>query len=74
MNSQSPVPRTVWAALLLIGLIIAVWRWRKPEYTFLVLWFFLTLAPTMLSFPAPNSIRANGAQIAVFALIGIARR
>jgi hypothetical protein len=60
------------AALLIIGLLIAVWRWRKPEYMFLLLWFFLTLAPTMLSFPAPNSIRAIGAQVVVFIFIGIA--
>lgn len=60
------------AALLIIGLLIAVWRWRKPEYMFLLLWFFLTLVPTMLSFPAPNSIRAIGAQVVVFIFIGIA--
>lgn len=60
------------AALLIVGLLIAGWRWRKPEYMFLLLWFILTLVPTMLSFPAPNSIRAIGAQVVVFIFIGIA--
>jgi 4-amino-4-deoxy-L-arabinose transferase-like glycosyltransferase len=60
------------AALFFAGLLIAVWRWRKPEYTFVLLWFFITLAPTMVSFPAPNSIRAIAAQVVAFMFIGIA--
>jgi hypothetical protein len=67
-----PFLEPIGAALLVAGMIIAVWRWRKPEYAFLLLWFFLTLVPTMLSFPAPNSIRAIGAQVVVFIFIGIA--
>jgi 4-amino-4-deoxy-L-arabinose transferase-like glycosyltransferase len=66
-----PFLEPIGAALLIVGMLIAVWRWRKPEYTFLLLWFFLTLVPTMLSFPAPNSIRAIGAQVVVFMFIGI---
>jgi hypothetical protein len=67
-----PFLEPIGASLLLAGLLIAAWRWRKPEYAFLLLWFFLTLVPTMLSFPAPNSIRAIGAQVVVFIFIGIA--
>ncbi|CAG0933029.1 hypothetical protein TFLX_02857 [Thermoflexales bacterium] len=67
-----PFLEPMGAALLIGGLLIAAWHWRKPEYMFLLLWFFLTLVPTMLSFPAPNSIRAIGAQVVVFIFIGLA--
>lgn len=67
-----PFLEPIGAALLVIGVFVALRRWRKPEYAFVLVWFFLTLAPTVLSFPAPNSIRAIGAQIFVFTLIGVA--
>ena len=58
--------------LLLIGLLMALWRWRQPEYAFLAIWFFVSLLPGMLSQPAPNSTRTLGVQTALFTLIGIA--
>lgn len=57
--------------LLASGLLIALWRWRKPEYAFLFIWFFLSLAPGMLSQPAPNSTRTLGVQTVLFTLIGV---
>ncbi|HTP07971.1 MAG TPA: glycosyltransferase family 39 protein [Anaerolineae bacterium] len=59
-------------ALLVGGLIIAVWRWRDPKYAFVFIWFFVSLAPGMLSQPAPNSTRTLAVQTVLFALIGIA--
>lgn len=67
-----PFFEPIGAALFVAGLLIAAWRWRKPPYTFVLLWFFVTLAPTMVSFPAPNSIRAIAAQVVAFMFIGIA--
>jgi 4-amino-4-deoxy-L-arabinose transferase-like glycosyltransferase len=58
--------------LLIGGLLIALWRWRKPEYAFLFLWFFISLAPGILSQPAPNSTRTLGVQAVLFTLMGIA--
>lgn len=58
--------------LLVGGLLIALWRWRKPEYAFLFIWFFISLAPGMLSQPAPNSTRTLGVQAVLFTLIGAA--
>ena len=60
------------ALLLLAGVLIAVRRWRQPKYAFVGLWLGLTLVPSMLSFPAPNSVRTIGAQVVVFTLIGVA--
>jgi 4-amino-4-deoxy-L-arabinose transferase-like glycosyltransferase len=67
-----PFFEPIGAALFFAGLLIAVWRWRKPPYTFVLLWFFITLAPTIVSFPAPNSIRAIANQVVAFIFIGIA--
>jgi hypothetical protein len=58
--------------LLVGGLLIALWRWRDPKYAFLFIWFFASLAPGMLSQPAPNSTRTLAVQTVLFTLIGIA--
>ena len=58
--------------LLVGGLLIALWRWRDPKYAFVFIWFFISLAPGMLSQPAPNSTRTLAVQTVLFALIGIA--
>ena len=58
--------------LLVGGLLIALWRWRDPRYAFVFIWFFISLAPGMLSQPAPNSTRTLGVQTVLFTLIGIA--
>ncbi|MBP7686336.1 MAG: glycosyltransferase family 39 protein [Thermoflexales bacterium] len=66
-----PVFEPISAALLLLGLLYSLWHWRQPKYAFVVLWFFVSLAPGMLSQPAPNSTRTLGVQTVVFALLGL---
>ena len=58
--------------LLAGGLLSALWRWRDPKYAFLFIWFFVSLAPGMLSQPAPNSTRTLLVQTVLFTLIGVA--
>jgi 4-amino-4-deoxy-L-arabinose transferase-like glycosyltransferase len=67
-----PILEPIGALLLLLGLLIALWRWRKPEYAFLLIWFFGSLAPGLLSQPAPNYTRTLGVQVVMFSLIGLA--
>lgn len=67
-----PIFGPVGALLFAGGLIIALRRWREPEYAFTVLWFLLSLVPGMLSQPAPSYTRTIGAQIVLFAFPGIA--
>jgi len=57
--------------LLVGGLLIALWRWRRPDYAFLFIWFFISLTPGMLSQPAPNSTRTLGVQTVLFTLMGV---
>ena len=67
-----PVFEPIGALLLAIGLLIAAWRWRRPEYAFVFVWFFVSLAPGMLSQPAPNYTRTIGVQVVAFTLPGLA--
>jgi len=67
-----PIFEPAGALLLAIGLLLALWRWRQPKYAFVVLWFFLSLVPGMLSQPAPNYTRTLGVQVVLFAFPGIA--
>jgi 4-amino-4-deoxy-L-arabinose transferase-like glycosyltransferase len=67
-----PVLEPIGSLLLLIGLIICLWRWRKPEYIFVLLWFFSGLIPSMLSQPAPNYTRTLSTQIMFLIIVGIA--
>lgn len=66
-----PVLEPFGSALLSLGLLVCVRRWRRPEYAFVFLWFFLSLAPGMLSQPAPNYTRTLGAQTVLFIAIGL---
>ena len=67
-----PVLDPIGSLLLVIGLIICLWRWRKPEYVFVLLWFFIGLIPSMLSQPAPNYTRTLSTQIIFLIIVGIA--
>ncbi|MBI4789486.1 MAG: glycosyltransferase family 39 protein [Chloroflexi bacterium] len=52
-----------------LGLLAALWRWRKPESWFAFLWLAIMLLPTILSRDAPDTQRAIGALPAVVLLI-----
>jgi hypothetical protein len=66
-----PVLEPFGSLLLLLGLLICVRNWRRPDYAFVFLWLFITLAPGMLSQPAPNYTRTLGAQTVLFIAIGL---
>lgn len=49
-----PVFGVVGAAFFLVGLAVAVWRWRQPAYAFLLLWMAAGLAPGAMAVPAAS--------------------
>jgi len=61
-----PIFDALGSALFLIGVTIAVMRFRRPAYAFVLLWLLASLIPGMLSEPAPNFYRIVGAQVIVF--------
>lgn len=66
-----PIFEPIGALLLSVGWLVALWRWRKAEYAFIAMWFFISLAPGMLSQPAPNYTRTLGVQTALFTTLGL---
>lgn len=52
----------------LLGFGIAVRRWRRPAYAFMLLWTATMLLPTVLAEDAPHFLRAVGVQPGLFIL------
>ena len=66
-----PLFEPVGAALFLIGVAVAMWRWRDPRYGLVLIGLLVTLVPGMFSQPAPNYAHTVGAMVFAFALPGL---
>jgi hypothetical protein len=62
----------VSAALFLLGLLIALYRWRDPRYGFLLIWLGGALVPSVVTSVAPSSIRDILGLVAVFVFPALA--
>lgn len=69
--SGRPIFIGLGSLLFYLGLIVSVWRWKKPEYTFMLIWLGVTLLPNMLTAPAPFFYRAIASQTPVALLPAI---
>jgi 4-amino-4-deoxy-L-arabinose transferase-like glycosyltransferase len=56
-----PVLGLITAAFFLIGLLMALWRWRQPAYAFLLIWFAVGILPSLITGPEANTTRNMGA-------------
>lgn len=65
-----PMLDPVSAALMVLGLAVCLWRFRKPVALFLPFWLIAMLAPGIFSldFEAPQSYRAIGSLPAAYLL------
>jgi 4-amino-4-deoxy-L-arabinose transferase-like glycosyltransferase len=71
--SGRPVfPEIVGAALFVFGLLICLWRWKRPAYMLMLLWFFISLVPAMVTPFSPNFVRTIAAWPVPFVFAGIA--
>lgn len=66
-----PIFIGVSSILFYLGLFVAGWRWKRPEYAFVLIWLLITLLPNMLTAPAPFFYRAIAAQTPVALLPAI---
>jgi 4-amino-4-deoxy-L-arabinose transferase-like glycosyltransferase len=57
--------------LFYIGLIVSLVRFKRPAYTFMLMWLIITLLPNMVTAPAPFFYRAIAAQTAVLVMPAI---
>jgi hypothetical protein len=64
-------PEPVWALAFYIGLGVALWRWRTPQYALVLLWLIVMLTPSLVTIEAPNFVRTLGALPPVMILPGI---
>lgn len=67
-----PVFGPVGAALFLIGIVVALWRWRQPIYAFALAWLAIGLAPGMITEPVPHFVHTVTAQGVVMSFPAIA--
>lgn len=63
-----PVFDGVTAVFFIIGLLISLWRWRQPDYAFLLLWFGVGIIPSLLTGATANTTRNLAALPAVLLL------
>lgn len=59
------------ALLFYFGVTLALWRWRRPRYAFLLLWLGSGLIPSLVTSDAPSWPRTLGAVPAALALLGV---
>ncbi|MCP4422996.1 MAG: phospholipid carrier-dependent glycosyltransferase [Chloroflexi bacterium] len=63
-----PVFEPVTAVFFIVGLLISIWRWKQPNYAFLLLWFGVGVAPSLLTGATANTTRNLAALPAAMAL------
>lgn len=69
---RRPVFQPTWTGLFFYaGLLLALWRWRRPRYALLLIWMGVMLLPTVVTIDPPNFNRTLGAQIPIMALAAL---
>ena len=63
-----PVFIPLTALFFLLGVAFCLWRWRRPRYAFLLIWFVVGVAPSLLTGATANTTRNVGAMPVAFLL------
>ncbi|MEA3335711.1 MAG: glycosyltransferase family 39 protein [Chloroflexota bacterium] len=63
-----PVFNPLMAALFWTGIVISLWRFRRPEYAFLLVWIPVNLVTAAITPPSPSSLRSLGAIPAIYVM------
>jgi 4-amino-4-deoxy-L-arabinose transferase-like glycosyltransferase len=68
---RRPVLDPISSLCFIIGLAIALWRWKRPNYLFIVVWFLIMALPGVFAAEAPHFHRGIGALPALCLLSAI---
>lgn len=66
-----PVFDVVSAVFFILGLLACLWRWRRPTYAFLLLWFLVGVMPSLITGPTANTTRNAAALPAVYLIAAV---
>ncbi|MAT98120.1 MAG: hypothetical protein CL608_13320 [Anaerolineaceae bacterium] len=66
-----PVFDAVTAVFFVLGIGVCLWRWQRPSYTFVLLWFGVGILPSLITGPTANTTRNLAALVPVFILPAI---
>ena len=61
-----PVFDVVTAVFFVIGIVVCLWRWKRPSYAFILLWFGVGILPSLITGATANTTRNLAALPAVF--------
>jgi 4-amino-4-deoxy-L-arabinose transferase-like glycosyltransferase len=68
---RRPALDPISSLCFIIGLAIALWRWKRPNYLFIVVWFLIMALPGIFAAEAPHFHRGIGALPALCLLSAI---
>ena len=63
-----PVFEGITAVFFILGLLVSLWRWKQPNYAFLLIWFGVGIVPSLLTGATANTTRNLAALPAVLLL------
>lgn len=70
--ADTPVFEPLGAVLFYAGILLSLWRWRKFEYAFCLLWLPVMLSPAIITEGAPNFLRPLVVQATVYVFPALA--
>ena len=66
-----PVFDALSALFFVLGVLVCLWRWQRPSYAFVLLWFGVGILPSLITGPTANTTRNLAALVPVFILPAI---
>jgi 4-amino-4-deoxy-L-arabinose transferase-like glycosyltransferase len=63
-----PVFDVITAVFFIAGIVVCLWRWKRPPYVFLLLWFLAGTIPSLVTGATANTTRNLAALPAVYML------
>jgi 4-amino-4-deoxy-L-arabinose transferase-like glycosyltransferase len=72
LSGRPVFPEPIGAMFFYAGLLLSVWRWRRPAHALMLIWFAISLAPAMVTPFSPNFVRTIASWPVPFVFCGMA--